>query len=255
MANNPHYFKHDCNASRSLELMEIRAIYGYEGLGLFWTLIEILREQKDYSWDEKKIKILAKIMDADEIRFSNFVHDCKRIGLLKVSESGGIFSQRLFYDMDIYESKKQAGKSGGIAKGKQKPSKVLPKLKQTPAEQPTSIVYDSIEEKEKTIAALFVFDEFRRGYPGDVRGNETEFDWFRKKTKNWEEVLPILKNTLARHIRHRELMAARGEFVPSWKHLQTWISKKCWEQVIVLPEQKPPVKEVKASEFFGYSND
>lgn len=119
-----YWFKHDSNASRDLKLMQIKAIYGLEGIGMFWSVIEVLREQKNYSWEESQLDIFSKIIDADSTRFSNFIADCKRIELLK-SNDGLIFSQRLMDDMAFYESKKQSGKLGGLAKSKQKHSNHL----------------------------------------------------------------------------------------------------------------------------------
>lgn len=116
-----YWFKHDSNASRDCKLSELRAIYGYEGLGVFWAVIEVLREQNSYKWDEKKTEILAKILMVDSVRFSNIITDCKRLGLLEI-KNNYLFSNRLCKDMKVWESKK-----GNRTKRERKPNESLTK--------------------------------------------------------------------------------------------------------------------------------
>lgn len=106
MSKDAFWFKHDSNASRDLRLMQIKAIYGLEGLGVFWSIVEVLREQKGYKWEEKQVNILAKIIDCDVQKLNNFLTDCKRISLFSF-ENGHIFSNRLIKDMKVWESKKK----------------------------------------------------------------------------------------------------------------------------------------------------
>jgi len=43
-----YYFSHDCNARNDPKVLALRSVYGAEGYGVYWMMIEILREQKDY---------------------------------------------------------------------------------------------------------------------------------------------------------------------------------------------------------------
>ena len=104
MSKDAYWFKHDTNASRDLKMMEIRAIYGYEGIGLFWSIMEVFREQSNYSYQSDKINILASILAIDELILTKFITDCKRIGLIKISGKN-IYSSRLSDDMKVWESK------------------------------------------------------------------------------------------------------------------------------------------------------
>ena len=74
-----------------------------------------------------------------------------------------------------------------------------------------------------------IFNTFRKLYPGTKRGNDTEFENFKKKHKDWKEVLPNLEKALKNQIGWRKEMKAAGTFVPEWKHLKTWINNRCWE--------------------------
>jgi hypothetical protein len=73
------------------------------------------------------------------------------------------------------------------------------------------------------------FDEFRKLYPGTKRGNATEFENFKKKHKDWQEVIDLLMPSLQSQIEHRAKLQENNQFVPQWKNLQTWINQRCWE--------------------------
>ncbi|MFG6179738.1 Lin1244/Lin1753 domain-containing protein, partial [Halomonas sp. THAF12] len=49
---NTYYFSHDGNARNDPKILSMRSVYGSEGYGWYWIIIEMLREQEDY-----KIKI------------------------------------------------------------------------------------------------------------------------------------------------------------------------------------------------------
>lgn len=71
------------------------------------------------------------------------------------------------------------------------------------------------------------FEEARKLYPGTKRGRDTEFKDFCKKHKDWELVLPTMKNAIEAQIKWRA--HASGDFRPAWKNFSTWINQRCWE--------------------------
>jgi len=89
---------------------------------------------------------------------------------------------------------------------------------------------------------LDIFKTFKDAYQGSKRGNDTEFENFKKKTKDWKQVLPDLTALLKCQVAQREVMAQAGVFVPSWKNLQTWINNRCWEEEQAKPETAQPRK-------------
>ena len=44
-----YYFSHDSNARNDQRLMKVRMQYGMEGYGIYFGIIEILRETEDYT--------------------------------------------------------------------------------------------------------------------------------------------------------------------------------------------------------------
>lgn len=99
--------------------------------------------------------------------------------------------------------------------------------------QSTTTITNKKEYKEKEI-----FNVFRTEYPGQKRGLPTEFDNLTKKHSDWREVVGILSASLVKIITARSEKTKMGQFVPEWKHLQTWINQRCWEEApeITLPK-------------------
>jgi len=55
-----YWFTHDCNAKDDPKIMILIDELGLEGYGVYWVLIETLREQKDYKYPIKLLGSLAR---------------------------------------------------------------------------------------------------------------------------------------------------------------------------------------------------
>lgn len=76
-----------------------------------------------------------------------------------------------------------------------------------------------------------IFEDFRKVYLGTKRGCKVEFENFKKKHKDWKEVLPNLKPAYERQVEAKK--SQRGSIDPRYeKHLQTYINQRCWEEEI-----------------------
>ena len=109
--------------------------------------------------------------------------------------------------------------ANGEDKGLWEEAKILaPKLMRKP-EKPT------IEEIDE-------FNVFRLMYKklGAVKGCSVEMKIFTKH-KDWRDVLPILKESLLRQIKERQVAHDAGEFVPSWPMFSTYLNQRRWEMV------------------------
>lgn len=86
-----------------------------------------------------------------------------------------------------------------------------------------TVEVETISEEEQ------MFDKFRRTYRGTKRGLQTEFTNFKKKHKDWREVLVILLPAYQAQQTKREQALRQGCFVPQEKNLSTYINQRCWE--------------------------
>lgn len=98
-----------------------------------------------------------------------------------------------------------------------------------------------------------LFDNARKAYPGDKRGNETEFANFIRKHADWKNVLPTLEEKIKIQIAARDRKLKENKFVPEWKKFTTWINQRCWEEEIGEGVGKPgeEQKTVYKGDFFN----
>ena len=75
-----------------------------------------------------------------------------------------------------------------------------------------------------------LFEKARVLYPGTKRGFKTEWDNFYKKHADSLEVVGLLHESIEKQITHRKALQVQNRFVPEWKHFQTWINNRCWEE-------------------------
>ena len=116
------------------------------------------------------------------------------------------------------------------------------KAKKSKAPLKTDLSYkDNIKENKDNIKE---FDLFRSQYPGTKRGLELEFENFKKKNQNFKEIIPLLLTALEKEIHWRQQKKSKSLFVAEWKHLQTWINNRCWEQEFeeIPKPYAPPLK-------------
>lgn len=93
------------------------------------------------------------------------------------------------------------------------------------------------------------FEDFRLHYPGIKRGFQIEFDNFKKKHPNWQDILPLLIPAVDRLIAYREQCRARGQFAAEYPHLQTWLNQSRWEI------EYPDVTQQQTTTHYGTSAD
>lgn len=115
MAKDSYWFKHDSTSGRGLRIKKIQHIYGHWGKGVYWDVIEVLREQDNYTFesDESSLQMLAELIGLKEFeKFNNWFKDCLKLGLFKI-ENNRFFSEVLIENMSNWESKKSNGNKGG----------------------------------------------------------------------------------------------------------------------------------------------
>lgn len=109
------WFRHDFNARRDPKLVALRLEQGIGGLGRYWILVEILREQPDYrlkltKWAPKQ---LAEEWDCKTSEAQAFLESMvKEIELFKIKD-GWLFSESLIRRMQALEERNAARAEAG----------------------------------------------------------------------------------------------------------------------------------------------
>ena len=73
MNKDAYYFSHDSNARNDQRLIKIRMKYGMEGYGVYFGIIEILREQSDYYLYKNEFTTIAYDLRVDEAMVEDIV--------------------------------------------------------------------------------------------------------------------------------------------------------------------------------------
>lgn len=115
------YFSHDSNARNSDKLMKVRMKLGAEGYGIFFMLIERLREEEDYK-STVDYTTLAFDLRVDPEKVKQVVEN---YDLFKITEDGKYFYSDSFNErMEMMDTKRkkraEAGKKGAEKRWKNK---------------------------------------------------------------------------------------------------------------------------------------
>ncbi len=89
------YFSHDRNSLTDDAILDMRAMYGMEGYGVFWAIIEALSRQPEMKlpFTELKLKSLtASFRQTFDLK--QYIEDCAQLGLFRI-EAGCFFSESL----------------------------------------------------------------------------------------------------------------------------------------------------------------
>ena len=156
-----YWFKHDNNARHDHKIISLRAKYGAAGYGVYWMLIETLRETADYRFPVKHFGALALDFAFPDI--ADFIADCVNEFDLLSTDNEFVWSDSLVSRMEkhekIKEKRAEYGRKGGMAKqnlskpeakAKQNLSKSQAKPKQKPS-KPQAEREERERERERDI--------------------------------------------------------------------------------------------------------
>ena len=127
-----YYFPHDSNARNDYKLLRLRAKFGWEGYGIYFAIIEILREQSDYKLGKESSEAIATAIGKPFEWIQDFVNNLIQLGLLSREDGGGLYSESLINRMQQYEDRKmmlsEAGKKGAKIKKLKRLNRLKPPL-------------------------------------------------------------------------------------------------------------------------------
>lgn len=110
------YLPHDASALGNGKLMELIAEHGMEGYGIYWMLMEHLRQQDNYRSTLKRMTILARKMGVSMAKLAKILRDFELFIVENEVVSSPGLDERMQY-LDQKRAKYQAsGSKGGKAK-------------------------------------------------------------------------------------------------------------------------------------------
>jgi len=105
MAKEAYYFSHDSNSRNDPKIVKLRMKLGMCGYGIFWALVEMLRDEDGYSMPTDYESIAFALNEQSET-IKSVIED---FGLFKIS-SNKFHSKSLDERMELMEAKSRNGK-------------------------------------------------------------------------------------------------------------------------------------------------
>ena len=109
-----YYFSHDSNARNDTKILTMRCDYGLEGYGMYWIIIEVLRDEGEYrlKYDDSTFKALAMQMHCKVDAIKSFIEKCINEYELFCNDESYFWSDSLLRRMnkleEVREKRKQA---------------------------------------------------------------------------------------------------------------------------------------------------
>lgn len=113
------YFSHDSNARHDPKITAMRSVYGSEGYGWFWMLVEMMREAEFYKLDMQSKYVFnsyAMQLQCERIAIEQFVHDCINEFDLFKSDDSFFWSESLMKRMEIKDIKSKKARDSANAR-------------------------------------------------------------------------------------------------------------------------------------------
>ena len=201
MAKDSYWFKHDSTAGRGTRMRKMAFIYGHWGKGIYWDVLEILRDQDGYRFekDEQSIQMLSDLIGCkDPDKLFNWLSDCIGLDLIQ-SDEKYFFSNVLKANMTKWESTKDAGIQSGKVRKERKLNETRTKRERTVNETRTkdehniiedNIIEDNILKRENLTE--FVLDDLENSSHLEIVCKRTELSLSRIK-----ELIPEFKKIAA----------------------------------------------------------
>lgn len=143
-----HYFSHDSNARHDYKIQALRSVYGVRGYGMYWIIIEMMREQNNYNLplSDKIIFIaISREFECTLDEAKKFIHDCIYEFGLFVSSETHFWSDSLKQRMELAEVKRIANQQNGLKGGR--PRKEQQEQPQEASQQLESVEVKPIKQK------------------------------------------------------------------------------------------------------------
>lgn len=106
------YFPHDSNAGRDLKILAMRSVYGLEGYGRYWIIIEALRDADGYRCPlgKQTDDAFAMLMQCDSKAAHDFLQCCIDDFHLLSSDGETFWSESLLRRMAKFDQKSTQAK-------------------------------------------------------------------------------------------------------------------------------------------------
>lgn len=236
MANNAYYFSHDSNAKDDPKCMLLIDQLGLEGYGIFWILIEVLRDQPEYRYPLNLVPILARRYNTTAEKMNTVI---RNYNLFQFDEKNNFFSLSLNKRMNKIQIGIEQRKLAGLASAQKRLGQGVSTDVQRPFNECSTKKRKEKkgnENKEKE-TSIYPFEEFWNDYDKKVGDKD-------KIQKKWNNVSDDDRKLIKEYLPKYKLAQPDKKFR---KNPDTFLNNKSWNDEIIdsKPIQKPAYQPVK----------
>lgn len=204
-----YFFSHDCNARNDPKILALRSVYGAEGYGVYFMLVEILREQVDYKLPLTKYiwSSLAMQMQIEASLVQKIVDDCCTEFTdgtghpLLVNDGQYLFSTSLLRRMTKMDEIGEARREAAKKRWKPKPCKDSDELEECSDDANANHLQSKSNLKEKKRNEM-------KGNENKVKENKDIFAVF---ANGDEELLSTLRDFNEMRVKIKKPMTDRAK--------------------------------------------
>jgi len=204
MEKEAFYFPHFCNARHDRKIRRLRKELGTEGYGIYFMLLETLREQQDLMYPLEDLDLLAEEFNVSEAKVR--VAICN-YGLFEIDEEQKFFSPKMLVYLEPYFKMKEQRKIAGQKSADKRKSLEIPTTVQQPFNDRSTKESKGKESKEKESkvneSKIYSLDPIRNElfikwvkYKKEKKSNYTEsginqllVDWGNKSNDELEKAI------------------------------------------------------------------
>lgn len=236
-----YYFSHDANAQNDPNIVKLLFKHGWSGYGLYWAIIEKLRNEPEYIMDTD-YDMIAYALRTNSDLIESIIGDFNLFVIEKECFHSPSLKRRMGRLDEIKEKRVYAGKMSGISRNKAKPKQSLNK-KGTGVEQVlNSIVKHSTEQhstakNSKNIHSGFAFDKFWKIYDLKINKPDCEEIW-NGKNKKGIEFTDTIRGRIFEHLSIYIPNTNIDGSYPSRKNPKTYLNNNGWDDDVVIPRKE-----------------
>jgi hypothetical protein len=142
MQKDAYYFPHFCNARHDRKIKRLRKELGLEGYGIYFMLLETLREQQDLMYPIDDIDLLAEEFGTSEQKIRVVICNYE---LFQLDPEQKFFSPKMLIYLEPYFKMKEQRREAGLKSA----AKRLSSDRSTTVQRPFNKVKESKEEESK----------------------------------------------------------------------------------------------------------
>lgn len=241
MNKDAFYFPHFCNARHDRKIKRLRKELGLEGYGIYFMLLETLREQLDFKYPMNDIDLLAEEFGTSEQKIRVTICNYQ---LFDIDEFNSFFSIKLIEYLEPYFKMKLQRQNAVKSRWDK-----VNKTKQLSENNDTNVIRPYYESDTDVIQSKVKESKIKEIKESKVNNNNIEFDFSFVHKPIYESVIEFVdyrKTVIKKPIKTQKQLEtwykllrkyANGSYITAIEIIDTAIANG-W-QGIVEPKQKP----------------